>query len=71
MPIVEETPIKACCKLFSPYSPVRAGTAICKFNVSGFRSQLQNSLFCCLILQIGVSYRVNLMYYLNYEQNGL
>ncbi len=30
----------------------------------------QNSLFCCLILKIGVSYHIILMYYLNYEHTG-
>ncbi len=32
---------------------------------------LQNSLFCCLILQTSVSYHIILMYHLNYEHTGL
>ncbi len=32
---------------------------------------VQNSLFCCLILKIVVSYHIILMYYLNYEHTGL
>ncbi len=32
---------------------------------------VQDSLFCCLILQTGVSYHIILMYYLNYEHTGL
>ncbi len=31
----------------------------------------QNHSFCCLILQMGVSYHIILMYYLNYEHTGL
>ncbi len=31
---------------------------------------VQNSLFCCLILKICVSYDIILMYYLNYEHTG-
>ncbi len=31
---------------------------------------IQNSTFCCLILQIGVSYHIILMYYLNYDGGG-
>ncbi len=29
---------------------------------------VQNSSYCCLILQTGLSYHIMLMYYLNYEQ---
>ncbi len=32
---------------------------------------VQNSSFCCLILQIGVSDHIILMYYLNYEHTTL
>ncbi len=32
---------------------------------------LHNHSFCCLILQMGVSYHIILMYNLNYEQTGL
>uniref|UniRef100_A0A8C1JJN7 Uncharacterized protein n=1 Tax=Cyprinus carpio TaxID=7962 RepID=A0A8C1JJN7_CYPCA len=31
----------------------------------------QNSSFCCLILKVGVSHHIILMYYLNYEHSGL
>ncbi len=31
---------------------------------------IQNILFCCLILQAGVSYHIIFMHYLNYEHNG-
>ncbi len=32
---------------------------------------VQNSLFCCLVLKIGVSYHIILMYYIIYEHTGL
>ncbi len=60
------------------FLPVKMGTAICKFYGSGFWSHrvqlflaVQNSSFYCLILQIGVSYHIILIYYLNYEHTGL
>ncbi len=31
----------------------------------------QNRLFCCLIIQTGVSYLITVMHYLNYERTGL
>ncbi|XP_073708663.1 prefoldin subunit 5 [Garra rufa] len=47
------------------FLPIRVCMAICKFYGSGFWSLriqvflgLQNSFFCCLILQIGVSYHI-------------
>ncbi len=44
-------------------------------NVSAICFQLflvvQNSSFCGLILQTGVSYHIILMYYLSYEHTGL
>ncbi len=32
---------------------------------------VQNSSFCCLILKIGVSYHIILMYDLNYDNTGM
>ncbi len=32
---------------------------------------VQNRSFCCLILEMGVSYHTMLIYYLNYERTGL
>ncbi len=58
--------------------PVRAGAAICKFNVSGFQSHPLQAIFICttqLVLQIDISnwcvLPYYLMYYLNYEHTGL
>ncbi len=59
----------AICKLYVNF--------ICKFYLASglihfqlFLS-LQNHSFCYLILQIGVSYHIILIYNLNYEQTGL
>ncbi len=60
--------------------PVRAGVVICKFYGSTVASGLirvqlflavQNRLFCCLILKMGVSYYIILVYYRNNEHTGL
>lgn len=32
---------------------------------------VQNSLFCCFIVQIGLSYHIIVMHYLYYEHTGL
>ncbi len=47
---------------------------ICQFYGSSFQSHSRPAIFCsfcCLILKIGVSYHIILMYYLNYEHTGL
>ncbi len=60
--------------LFLPQERVQLFVIFMGLASGAIRVQLflavQNRSFCCLILQIGVSYLI-IMYYLNYEHTGL